>query len=198
MLTLTSPVDTPFHGWPAGLKLGLLCGFTFWLFQAPGLGWLIASLGLIAVLYALCGWQFARQGIVMLRPLWPFVLIVALWHGWAADWRGGAEVIVRLLAALAAANLMTMTTGLAAMVRVVEWLMRPFAPILPPRRFALAFALVIRFVPVLSQHAETITQAWRARSPRKPRWRVLPPLTLSAIDEADRVAEALRARGGVG
>jgi biotin transport system permease protein len=198
MLTLTSSVETVFHRWPAGLKLGLLCGFTVWLFAAPGLGWLVASLVAVALSYAACGWPFTRQGLLMLRPLWPFVVIVAVWHGLSADWTGGAGIIIRLIAALAAANLVTMTTGLAPMIRVVEWLARPLSPLLPPRRLALAFALVIRFVPVLGQHAETLQHAWRARSPKPPRWRILPPLTLAAIDEADRVAEALRARGGVG
>jgi biotin transport system permease protein len=197
MLTLTSPVDTPFHRWPAGLKLGLLCAFTVWLFAAP-LPWLIASLALIAALYALCGWHVTRQGAAMLRPLWPFILIVTLWHGWSGDWTAAATINTRLITALAAANLVTMTTGLAPMIRVVAWLARPLSPIMPPQRLALAFALVIRFVPVLSQHAETLHDAWRARSAKRPHWRILPPLTLSAIDEADRVAEALRARGGVG
>lgn len=198
MLTLTSPIETPFHRWPAGVKLALLCAFTIWLFAAPGLGWLLASLAVVVAAYGICGWQIMRQGLRMLRPLWPFVLIVSLWHGWQGDWQGAGIVITRLIAAVAAANLVTMTTGLAPMIGVVEWLARPLSPILPARRLALAFALVIRFVPVLSEHAETIGQAWRARSPKRPYWRILPPLTLSAIDEADRVAEALRARGGVG
>jgi biotin transport system permease protein len=197
MLTLTSPVETRFHRWPAGLKLGLLCAFTVWLFAAL-LPWLVASFALIALIYVLCGWHFTRQGLRMLRPLWPFVLIVTLWHGWSADWTQAATVNTRLITALAAANLVTMTTGLAPMMRLFEWLARPLSSILPPRRLALSFALVIRFVPVLSQHAETLSHAWRARSPKRPHWRILSPLALAAIDEADRVAEALRARGGVG
>ncbi len=198
MLTLTSPVETPFHRWPAGLKLGLLCTFTVWLFAAPHLWWLIASCATVTACYAFGGRLFMVQGLKMLRPLWFFVVFVALWHAWSGDWTVGATVIMRLVTALAAANLVTMTTGLAPMIRVVEWLARPLAPILPPRRLALALALVIRFIPVLGHHAGTLAEAWRARSPKPARWRILPPLTLSAIDEEDRVAEALRARGGVG
>jgi biotin transport system permease protein len=63
---------------------------------------------------------------------------------------------------------------------------------------ALAFALVIRFIPVMLDHLTRITDAWSARSPRRPRWRVLVPATLAALDDADRAAEALRARGGAG
>ena len=43
-----------------------------------------------------------------------------------------------------------------------------------------------------------IRQSWSARSPRPPRWRVMGPATLAALEDADRVAEALRARGGAG
>ena len=198
MLTLTSPIETPFHGWQAGVKLGLLCAFTFWLFAAPGLGWLLASLVVVALCYLTGGLGFLRHGMGLFRPLWPFVLVVGIWHGWTGEWAAGAVVIVRLVAALAAANLVTMTTGLAPMIGVVEWLARPLAPVLPPRRLALAIALVIRFVPVLGVHAEQMAMAWRARAVGRARWRILPGLALAAIDEADHVAEALRARGGVG
>jgi biotin transport system permease protein len=198
MLTLTSPIETPFHGWPAGLKLALLCSFTVWLFAAPGLWWLAASVAWVGLCYLVGGPAFLWHGMRLLWPVWPFVLVVGVWHGWTGDLAGGARVILRLVGALAAANLVTMTTGLAPMIRVVEQLARPLRRVLPPRRLAIAMALVIRFVPVLGQHAQRLSEAWRARSIRPARWRVLPALTLAAIDEADRVAEALRARGGVG
>jgi biotin transport system permease protein len=57
---------------------------------------------------------------------------------------------------------------------------------------------VIRFIPVMLDHLTQITQSWSARSPRRPRWRVLVPATLAALDDADHAAEALRARGGAG
>jgi biotin transport system permease protein len=59
-------------------------------------------------------------------------------------------------------------------------------------------ALVIRFIPVMLDRLSQITESWAARSPRRPSWRVLVPATLAALEDADRVAEALRARGGVG
>ncbi len=199
MLTLTSPVETRFHGLPVGVKLAGLCAFTLWLFAVDDLGWLAASLAAVVACYATGGRLFAANGARMLWPLWPFVVIVGVWHGVTdAPWQGVA-IILRMITAVAAANLVTMTTRLADMIAVIEWLARPLGRIgLPPRRLALAIALVIRFVPVLAQNAARITEAWGARSARRARWRVLPALMLSAIDDADRVAEALRARGGVG
>ncbi|MCU0802634.1 MAG: energy-coupling factor transporter transmembrane protein EcfT [Rhodobacteraceae bacterium] len=199
MLTLTSPVETALHRLPAGAKMATLCGFTVGLFAMDGLLSLTVALVVVGLAYAPGGRPFMQAGLRALWPLWPFVLVVAAWHALTQAPAAGAVVILRLVAAVAAANLVTMTTPLSAMIALFQWLARPLAPLgLPPRRLALAMALVIRFVPVLLQNAGLLTQAWRARSSRPPRWRLLPPLALSAIDEADRVAEALRARGGAG
>lgn len=199
MLTLTSPVDTPFHRIPAGVKLAALCAFTIWLFAADGMLPLTLSLTAVVACFATGGPLFAATGARLLWPLWPFVLIVGVWHGVTGAMLDGTAIILRMIAAVAAANLVTMTTRLDDMIAIIQRTATPLAALgLPPRRFALAVALVIRFIPVLSRHAAQITEAWRARSARRPRWRILPALTLSAIDDAEHVAEALRARGGVG
>jgi biotin transport system permease protein len=197
MLTLTSPVETWAHRLPAGVKLAALALVTTGLFalRSPvSLGGAsLVTLGL----YASGGQEFAKAGLRLMRPLWPFVLIVGLWHLWSRDLPGGAVVLLRMIAAVALANFVTMTTRLADMLAVFQVLARPLAPFgLSPRRLALACALVIRFIPVMLDRLAQIGQSWQARSPRRPRWRVLVPATLAALDDADRVAEALRARGG--
>ena len=45
--------------------------------------------------------------------------------------------------------------------------------------------------------SKSAASTWRARSPRRPGWQILMPVTLLAIDDAEHVAEALRARGGL-
>jgi biotin transport system permease protein len=199
MLTLTSPVETPLHGVRSGVKLAALCGFTvvlFWLKDPISLA--LAALIPVSMI-ASGGPVFARYALRMLRPLWPFVVLLALWHWWTDDLAQGVTITLRLISAVAAANLVTMTTRLSDMLAVIEVLLAPLARFgLPPRRVALTFALVIRFIPVLAGRLTQITEAFTARSRRKPRWRVLVPATLAALDDADHVAEALRARGGAG
>jgi biotin transport system permease protein len=199
MLTLTSPVETWAHRLPAGAKLAALAVATTALFlmSSP------LPLGLAALATAGLalsgGTGFARAALRLFWPLWPFVAVVGLWHLWTGDLTGGAVVLLRMVTAVALANLVTMTTRLSDMIVVFQWLARPLAPLgLSPRRLALAFALVIRFIPVMLDRMAQISAAWSARSPRRPRWRVLVPATLAALDDADRVAEALRARGGAG
>lgn len=198
MLTLTSPVETWAHRLPAGGKLAALAVATTALFLV-GAPWLLAgAFAGTAFLYLTGGVAFSRAGLRQLWPLWPFVLIVGLWHLWTAEVVQGAAILLRMVSAVALANFVTMTTRLSDMLAVFERLARPLSPILPPRRLALAFALVIRFIPVMLDRMGLIRQSWTARSPRAPRWRVMVPATLAALDDADRVAEALRARGGAG
>ncbi len=199
MLALTSPVRTPLHRLPAGAKLAALVLFTALLFQAHSLPPLAAALAAIAALHLTGGLPFAAHALRLLWPLWPFVLILALWHLWTDDLRGGAVILLRLVTAVAAANLVTMTTRLSDMIAIVERLAAPLGRLgLPPRTLALAIALTIRFLPVLSDRLARLSDAWRARAPRRPGWRILTPATLATLDDADQVAEALRARGGAG
>lgn len=198
MLTLTSPVETWAHPLPAGAKLAVVAAGTTGLFLVASPVVLAAAACAVATLYLSAGMRFARSGLWQLWPLWPFVLIVALWHLWTGEVAAGAAILLRMLTAVALANFVTMTTRLSDMLAVFERLARPLSPLLPPRRLALAFALVIRFIPVMLERMALIGQSWRARSTRRARWRVLVPATLAALDDADRVAEALRARGGAG
>jgi len=197
MLTLTSPVETPLHRIPTPIKLALLAVWTAGLFWITSPVLLLTATALIALLHAFGGWFFATHALRMLRPLCPFIAVVAIWHLWTQDGRGGTVVILRMVAAVAAANLVTMTTRLGDMMAVMEWLARPFARFgLPPKTLALAMALVIRFIPVMVERHGQITDAFRARSAKRAGWRVLLPTILAALDDADHVAEALRARGG--
>ncbi|WP_374642257.1 CbiQ family ECF transporter T component [Tabrizicola sp.] len=199
MLTLTSPVETWAHRLPAGLKLGLLALATTGLFTLDRPLWLAAAALAVAGLYASAGGRFALAGLRLLRPLWPFLVVVGLWHLWTGAWQAGGVILLRMVAAVALANFVTMTTRLSDMIATVQRIARPLAVTgLSPRRLALAMALVVRFIPVMLERMEQIKQSWRARSPRSPRWRVLVPATLAALDDADRAAEALRARGGAG
>ncbi len=199
MLTLTSPTPTWAHPLPAGVKMAALCLWTALLFalHSP------LALGLAATATAAlplsCGPAFTLTSARQLRPLWPFVLIVALWHLWQSDPQGGTAIILRLITAVAAANFVTMTTRLTDMFAVLSLLARPLAGLgLHPRTLALAVALVIRFIPVMLIRSEAISQAFRARSCRRPGWRLLVPALLAALDDAENVAQALRARGGTG
>lgn len=197
MISLTSPVRTRAHDWPAGVKIAALCVASVLLFAAPSV--VVQSLAACGVLmlYALPGRVFFVHGLRRLWPLWPFVAVLILWHLTIAAPGEGAVIVLRMLSAVGLANLVTMTTTLAAMMDVVNRLLRPFARLgVNLRAIELAAAMVIRFTPVLAQKGGALVLAWRARSRKRAGWRVIVPFLVLALDDAEHVAEALRARGG--
>ncbi|GAL15459.1 transmembrane component bioN of energizing module of biotin ECF transporter [Vibrio astriarenae] len=130
--------------------------------------------------------------------IWPFVVLLLLWHGWGGELEQGVIIALRLVSAVALANLVTMTTRLSDMLEVVHFLTKPLRKVgLNTRALELAMALVIRMTPTLVVKGRLLAQAWRARSNGKFSWRVILPFTLTTLDDADHVAEALRARGGL-
>lgn len=199
MLTLTSPVETPLHRIPAAPKLAALCLFTVALFRLDHPLPLAIALAAVAALHLAQGRAFAAHALRLIRPLWPFLAVVTLWHLWLGDPATGTTILLRLITAVASANLVTMTTRLSDMIGTLERLARPLRHLgLNPRTLSLSIALVIRFFPVLTTRTAQLAEAFRARSPRRPGHRILVPATLAALDDADHVAEALRARGGTG
>lgn len=197
MISLTSPVKTRAQDWPAGLKLGALCLGSTALFLTDNLALHLAALVLVTALYALPGRVFLRAGLRNLRMVLPFAVLVLVWHVLTGDLRMGVLIVLRMVVLVALANLVTMTTALSEMTDLIHRLTTPLRRLgLPTHLLETAIPLVIRFTPVLVARAETLAEAWRARSRRRPGWRLIFPLTLYALDDADQVGEALRARGG--
>ncbi|ETX12403.1 ABC transporter permease [Marinomonas ushuaiensis DSM 15871] len=198
MISLTSPVETRAHHWPAGLKLGLLSLVSFGLFFVDSIIFHGLFLLFVVVLYALPGALFFKNGWKHLKILWPFAFIIVLWHLITGEAELGLTVVFRMISAVGLANLVTMTTRLSDMIDVVHWLTCPLQRLgFKPRALELAIALVIRMTPVLISKGQNLTLAWRARSNRRSGWRIILPFTVLALDDADHVAEALKARGGL-
>ena len=198
MLTLTAPQKTIFHKISVGQKLLTLCVVSTVLFHIVSLIVLACLTFVVIALYVSQGLSFAKFGARMLWPLWPFVLIIVLYHGITNDLAAGGKIIMRMLIAVALANLVTMTTPLNDMIDVLMRLLRPLNWIgISTKPVALAIALFIRCIPTLIERGITMHAALRARSTGKSGWRIVVPLTLSVLNDADHVANALRARGGV-
>lgn len=198
MISLTSPVRTRAHDWPAGPKLAALSLATMLLFLLDDIAMQLIALLAVLLLYRLPGPEFFRAGLKYLKVLLPFVAIILVWHVATRDLAAGIAIVMRMCTAVALANLVTMTTQLTQMMDVIRKLLAPL------RRFGvrtapleLAVPLLIRFAPVLVERSQLLFQAWRARSTRRHSWKLILPVMLLALDDADRVGEALRARGGV-
>lgn len=198
MISLTSPVRTRAHDLSAGAKLLALCAATYALFLIVNVWLLAAGFALSLGLYAAGGGVFFRSGMARLRVLWPFVAIVLVWHVVTGAQVEGAVIILRMVTAVALANLVTMTTTLSEMIDVVRWVLKPLRAIgVRTQAIEIAMAMAIRLVPVLLVKGRALIDAWRARSTRRANWRIVLPLTIVALDDADQLAQALKARGGL-
>jgi biotin transport system permease protein len=197
MISLTSPVETWAHRVPAGPKLAALSLATaglFWLDDPYRLGGACVA---VAGLMLSNGRDFARAMVQGFRPLLWFLVLIALWHGATGQIADGIAVALRLLSALALANFVTMTTRLDDMIAVVALLAAPLRKLgIETRALELSIALVIRFTPAIAHKGARLSEAWRARALRPGGWRIVVPLAATALDDAEHVAEALRARGG--
>lgn len=195
MLALTSTIETPFHRWPAAFKLGGLAVFTVTLMSLDAPVLICGALALVIGLYCTGGLRFLRAGVLALRPLWPFVLVLVIWHLVIGESGRGAVLVIRMLTAVAMANLVTLTTRLDDMIHVLQVFLSPLARFgLSADVLALAIGLVVRFTAVFVEKAARLRDAWRARSPRRPGWALLLPLFTTALDDADHVSDAIRAR----
>ncbi|SFN62191.1 biotin transport system permease protein [Roseovarius lutimaris] len=198
MISLTSPVETRAHHWPAGAKLAALCAATVVLFAQESLGFHAVVFAACVCVYRLPGVRFFRAGMKGLMVLWPFIALVLVWHLVIGAPVAGLVVGLRLLSAVALANLVTMTTKLSAMIEVVRWLATPLRRVgVNTRALEIGIALVVRFTPTLADKGAQLAQSWSARSRKKPGWKIVMPFTVLALDDAEYVAEALKARGGL-
>lgn len=198
MLSLALPYRTWAHRLPAAVKFGLLTLAMIGLMQIGTLAGQGAAVLIALALTASLGRRAVAQSLVTLRPLVWIVAVILIWDTLQGDFRLGLIFGLRVFAMVGLANVVTLTTPLPEIVALIERLAQPLAKFgISPRVPAISVALVIRFVPVLRARYDTLTEAWMARSARKPRTKLLAPLTFSLLDDADHMADALRARGGL-
>ncbi len=183
------------HRVPAGGKLIALMAYSLALLSVNDLRILVGVLGLIGAIYA----QFGRDGWLRLRSLRPLVLLLAIvgaFQAYATGWEGGIALVIRLLAMILLADLVTMTTTMSALMDAMAPVLRAVCPrSVNYRKISLAVALVLRFVPVLLTRWQARQEAWQARTNRRVPPRLVAAFVAETLQLADHVAEALDARG---
>ncbi len=197
MLSFESPVITPWHRVPIGVKLAVVCITSLLLFIFDSIEVQLFALSICSCLYVIAGRVFFKAGIKRLYFLWPILLIILVWHGVTDTAAQGLVIALRLVTIIALSNLMTMTSRLSDMLGWIQCVLKPIQALgVNTRPVEIAIALVVRFTPVLIAKGGALRDAWRSRSVKKGNWRIVFPLFLVAIDDAEQVAEALKARGG--
>lgn len=179
---------------PAGLKLIALAAASVGLFRLDAPLPLAAAVAGVLALAAITG---SLGAVRQLRPLAPVIVLSFAAHALLGDWLLGLVVTLRIAALVILAGIVSAVTPLGDMLAAFEKGLAPLRLLrVPTRPVAVALAMTLRFAPLLAERWRSLGQAWRTRSPRRPHWRLLTPFVIGAMDDADRAAEALTARGG--
>jgi biotin transport system permease protein len=199
-LALYVPRASAVHRTPAGAKLLALAALSVLVFAVPTLPVVLGALAgvvLLALVVArLPAGLLLRQARVV---LWWLVALFVL-HTLLTDVLTGTLTVLRLLALVQAAAVVTATTRVTAMVAVIERVCGPLRLVgVRPARIGLVIAMALRFIPLISERADRIREAQAARGGSARGLRglttMIVPLLVQVLQLAHTVSEALDARG---
>lgn len=193
--SLYIPGTTWLHRQRAGIKLLALAMSGGLLVLVHSL--LALSLVLLGVLFMVYASGISLNKIWrQLRPLFWFMLLLTVYTIWAQSLSEALEMILRLSSLILAALVISMTTPITQMMRVMEWLLQPFVRVgwVNADKVSLAFGLTLRLIPELSVQWNEIREAQMARGIRPGIVSMLVPMLVRTINRAQDIAEAIDAR----
>jgi biotin transport system permease protein len=188
------------HRAPAGLKLLALAGLGVLVFALPTLPVVAGSLVAVLVVGLLAAGLPVRLLARQARAVAVWLVALFVIHSVVTDVLTGAVTVLRLLALVLAAAVVTATTRVTAMVAVVERVCAPLRLVgVRPARIGLVLAMALRFIPLVAERADRIREAQAARGGSVRGLRgvttTVVPLIVQLLQLAHTVSEALDARG---
>ena len=194
-LAVYVPRDSVVHRLPAGTKLILLVLAAIGVLALRKPWQVVVVLAVIALLFAAARIPW-RTTLDQVRPLLWFLLALGLFQVVVGGWQRAVVVVGGMLAVVLLATLVSLTTRTTAMVDVVVRWLGPLRRVgVDPERVGLLVALGIRSVAVVIELAREVRQAQLARGASSSPLAFIVPLVLRSLRHADRLAEALVARG---
>lgn len=194
MISLYIAHQSWLHRLPAGLKLLVLLVASLALLPVSNPWALSAGCALAAGIYVSLG-RPGVERLIGLRSILLLVLGLGLFQGLVMNWHVAWLSVARLIVMIMIADLVSATTPMQDMMRVIRPLLAPFRLLgLNPDRLSLAVALVIRFIPSLLAQWQAQSAAWRARANKRAGVRLLAPFMALTMSRTDKIAEALIAR----
>jgi len=194
-LAVYVPRESVVHRLPAGTKLILLVLAAIGVLALRKPWQVVVVLAVIALLFAAARIPW-RTTLDQVRPLLWFLLALGLFQVVVGGWQRAVVVVGGMLAVVLLATLVSLTTRTTAMVDVVVRWLGPLRRVgVDPERVGLLVALGIRSVAVVIELAREVRQAQLARGASSSPLAFIVPLVLRSLRHADRLAEALVARG---
>ncbi|MEQ3551227.1 energy-coupling factor transporter transmembrane component T [Pseudonocardia nematodicida] len=194
-LGLYEPGSSLVHRAPAGPSLLAVLVFASGTVAVADPWWLAAACGLVAL-----GFAVARIPWRRVRPLLRTLALLAVLVGGLQWWLLGADraavIMLRLVAAIGAATLFTLTTRVDDLVSAVERGLGPLRRFgLDPERTGLLVGLTIQSVGTLAGIAGQVRAAAKARGAGGSVTAFAVPFMIRTLRHADALGEAMAARG---
>lgn len=188
------PGRSPVHRAPLVLKAAVVVALSTTVLAAASLPVLGAALVLLAGLYAAAG--LLPEAWQPLKLMWPVLLLLGAFQAFTAGPGPALLVTGNIVACVAAARLLTLTTPVPELLDGLVALARPFRVLgADPERFGLTLALMMRSIPFLLGSARDVRQSAMARGlERNPRALTV-PVVIKAVAYAQQTGDALAARG---
>jgi biotin transport system permease protein len=196
MLTsLYRPGTSLLHRSGAGVKLLGLLAFSTVLVALKSPVTVLVGLAVVVGLYGIGGFGL-RTLAAQVWPLRWIVLLLVPFQWWTAGWQMAVTVVGTLVVAIVGAALISLTTRVTDLLDVIARLLQPARAVgVDPERVALLLALTIRAVPVIALTLQEARDARRARGLEHSTRALVTPVVVRTIRHADRVGDALAARG---
>lgn len=199
MLSLYRPGDGWMHRMPAGPKLVGLAVVAVIVGAVPSTWAATIVLGVPLVLYAASGMGPTAGLVALADAVWGLRWLVVITLGGQLLFLGVEPAVAntaRVVAALAIAGLVPLTTRVPALLDAVERGLSPLRRLgLDPARAALLATLTITTIPVIARRMAEVRDAQRARGLRPSLVRGALPLLVSTLRHAENLGEGLAARG---
>lgn len=188
--------QSPLHRIPVKPKLFGLMAFGLALCFVDQPVMLGAALLLTVLLYLSTGVGLS-EGFRRLRPVLFTIAFLAAVNLLLLSPLEALITTLRLIAILFLAAAVTASTTIAEFMAAVTDLARPLERLglMKAADLGLALGLVLRFVPEIAGRYEALKEAHAARGIPVKLSRMLGPLIISTLKDADRIAEAIDARG---
>lgn len=155
----------------------------------------VAASALVGVAYLLARIP-ARAAWSTLRGVILVAAVVGALQAFVLPWHRAALISVTIVLAVAIAAIVTLTTSTSDLLDALEGGLQPLRRIgVDPERVALTLALTARTIPVIAGFGSRLRDSGRARGGRLGVVPYAVGLVVLTLQHAERVGEALRARG---
>lgn len=192
------PGTTAIHRARPTVKFVALIAFIVWITVWPSQPWhSMAALTAVLVLYAAAR---IPPGVAwrQLMPLLPFLVFLGAFMWWQNGALRALTTGIGLLATIAAANLLTLTTTVEALLDALDRSLAPLGRVgVPVELISLTIALTIRLIPLMLETANEVLDARKARGAGFSITAFGIPLVIRSVRRAKLIGEALMARGAV-